>query len=83
MDIDDYYDYKDSRRAQFNGARKKLVEGRHLLFKREIEGIEYYCITPNGETYETGIRLNISQRKNNLLLTLLFIIPKRNEINRK
>ena len=54
---------KDSRRTQFNGARKKLVEGRHLLFKREFEGIEYYCITPNGETYETGIRLSICQRK--------------------
>ena len=53
----------NAKRAQFSSARKMLLEERQLLSKRIMYGIDYYCLIPMGEAYETDILVNIHQRK--------------------
>lgn len=48
-------DNSDTKRKQFQRARAIMLEEKHILFKKEIGGNEYYCIAPNGDTYSSAI----------------------------
>ena len=48
-------DNPNTKRSQFNRARSLMLEDRHILFKKEIGGNEYYCITSSGDTYSSAI----------------------------
>ena len=56
-------DNANTKRSQFKRARGLLLEELHLLFKKEINGQDYYCVEPSGDAYETGLILHI-RRKN-------------------
>ena len=54
------------KRAQYSKARKILLEEKCILFEKEINGQTYDCLKPNNnDTFESSIRINISQRENN------------------
>ena len=48
-------DNPNTKRSQFNRARSLMLEDRHILFKKEIAGNEYYCIASNGDAYSSAI----------------------------
>lgn len=52
-------DKGDTQRRQFNRAKRLLLETRQMLYKQEIGGEEYYCLTPTGNAYELGILLHL------------------------
>lgn len=56
-------DNSDTKRKQFQRARAILLEEKHILFKKEIAGQEYYCVEPSGDAYESAMMLCI-RRKN-------------------
>ena len=56
-------DKDGTKRQQFNRARSLLLEKKHMLFKQECNGQEYYCIEPSGDAYESALILHI-RRKN-------------------
>ena len=55
----------NAKRARYSEARRILIEDKKLLFMKEVDGVSYICITPNGEAYEIGIVLSISRREKN------------------
>lgn len=52
-----------TKRQQFDRARKLLLEVKHALFKRTIQGHDYYCLIPTGDTYEATIKSSIQKRE--------------------
>lgn len=55
-------DKEDAKRQQFGRARKLLLEEKHILFKKEINERDYYCIEPSGDTFESALILNIRRK---------------------
>ena len=55
-------DKEGTKRQHFNRARKIMLEVKKILFKKEIDGKEYYCLVPSEDGYEAGILKNIHQR---------------------
>ena len=55
-------DKEATRRQQFKRARRLLLETRHILFKREISGKDYYCIKPSGDSYESMLKVHIHKK---------------------
>ena len=56
-------DNADTKRKQFQRARSIMLEEKHILFKKEIGGNEYYCITSSGDAYSSAIIVRL--RRNN------------------
>ena len=48
-------DNADTKRKQFQRARSIMLEEKHILFKKEIGGNEYYCIASSGDAYSSAI----------------------------
>ena len=55
-------DNANTKRSQFNRARSLMLEDKHLLFKKECDGEEYYCLEPSGDAYESTLILEIRRR---------------------
>ena len=53
----------DTKRTQFNRARKRLTEKTQMLVIQEADGEEYCILTPNGNAYELGIMVHIRNRE--------------------
>lgn len=58
-------DKDDTKRKQFQRARALLLEEKHILFKKEISGQEYYCVEPSGDAYESAMILCIRHKNDN------------------
>lgn len=56
-------DNANTKRKQFQRARAIMLEEKHILFKKEISGNEYYCITSSGDAYSSAIIVRL--RRNN------------------
>ena len=46
-----------TKRQQFSRARSLMLEEKHILFKKEMDGQEYYCLEPSGDAYESALIL--------------------------
>lgn len=55
-------DNPSTKRSQFSRARSTMLEEKHILFKKEIAGNEYYCVEPSGDAYESTMILNLRRR---------------------
>ncbi len=55
-------DKESTKRQQFKRSRELMLETKHIVFKKTIEGREYYCLEPKGDGYESGLKLNIRRR---------------------
>ena len=56
-------DTDNVKRVQFNRARKVLLEEKQILFKKVINGQEYYCLNSDGSSYEKEIKEKIKSRQ--------------------
>ena len=54
-------DNNDAKRAQFSTARKTLLEDKKVVYKFFDDGNEFYCLKPDGSTFETDIIITIKR----------------------
>ena len=56
-------DNPSTKRSQFNRARSLMLEEKHILFKKEMCGQEYYCLEPSGDAYESAMILYLRRKR--------------------
>lgn len=52
-----------TKRQQFSRTRSLLLEEKHILFKKEMDGEEYYCLEPSGDAYESAMLLYLRRKR--------------------